>query len=520
MKPMRINFSGHSTSRMFFLLWCLILILLQVLIISERVHGEEGLAVRIHDLKKQLAHCGTDSACYQRLGDEIGKLTTKAFENCSDIECIERVKSMLLTDIDTSQPDRRPPTEEKTLEASTKPEVKRDGDGASQVPPKKSLAGKIKEIQMLSTSINERLLKAANQEPGVWAWPLQPEPSPAPRSPLPDCNWLNSTSLKILSLLEELHSAGSQMQTPNVHYASLLFCREVSIVFSGKGSVNREDDAHFKYHINGRTPACLLESFALAAASNNVLGFNWSLWSENCLISRKTTTAVANGKIVVGSKDGRMSWAAVDRFKVLDGPAIGMNATQLTHEIPYLPTRYAGLLKLPRVAFYSSAVGPAGTWRSPAVSDWPWAEFSPNVLVSALEKGHLVLRSKPSTYSGSETDPEPMTWFVKIIFKPLDPDLKGHDQVQAGGISLWGSKTSHGGVLIATGKNVFCEGHPVAKEGDPVLCFVHGLTRVSRDESTGVYIGDKTVAFAGAKADCGAKILDGSTSVVVHLGNP
>jgi len=105
---------------------------------------------------------------------------------------------------------------------------------------------------------------------------------------------------------------------------------------------------------------------------------------------------------------------------------------------------------------------------------------------------------------------------VIIDFAPPDPELQAPDPSNPGGIGLLGDRTTHGGFLLATGKKVFSDGHSVVKEGDPVLCPIHGLSKVSRDESSGVYIGDKSVAFEGGKAECGAELLSRNRLTLVR----
>jgi uncharacterized Zn-binding protein involved in type VI secretion len=162
---------------------------------------------------------------------------------------------------------------------------------------------------------------------------------------------------------------------------------------------------------------------------------------------------------------------------------------------------------LPRVAFYSSEGHEKG-FVFPRSTYWPPIDVTPQDLQRALERGHLTLKGKAAT--------EPFSGTVTIDLSPSGTGLQTKGESNPGGIGLWGDRTTHGGFILATGKEVFSDGHPVAREGDPVLCPIHGISKISRDESSGVYIGGRPVAFAGGKTDCGAKILSGSTVKLVR----
>lgn len=332
-----------------------------------------------------------------------------------------------------------------------------------------------------------------------WDWGTKAYHPPI-QSFLSNFSKINGINLKILSLMDELHTAGPEKQIPDCNpTVHITFCRKATVSFSGKGLIDRED-ARIKYKMTAKAPAILLVDFTVLATSIEIIGHGFTIISESPHITYPSTHVELRGDYTWFEERLKAT-----QFACFGGPVVtmaGMNSTTYP-SIPYTAT-----VDPPNVVFYSKK-GPiqGGIVRC---LDYHWLpiNLTRQALQEVFEKGRLTLRRKTETESLSGT--------VTIDFAPPDPELQAQGQSNPGGIGLWGDRTTHGGFLLATEKEVFSEGHPVAKEGDPVLCPIHGLSKVSRDESSGVYIGDKTVAFGGGKADCGAKILNGSTLTLVQ----
>jgi uncharacterized Zn-binding protein involved in type VI secretion len=311
----------------------------------------------------------------------------------------------------------------------------------------------------------------------------------------------NEISLKILRLMEELHTAGSDKQIPDcdqvVHIA---FCRKATVSFSGKGLIDR-DDARITYNMSAKTPAILQIDFTVFPKPLEVMGYGFMILSE---LSCPSTHVEFKGRLKDFEK-----WVQATQFELIMCPIVQIGGSKMVIE-PYFSVPFTAGVKSPQVSFYSSK-RPLPSYPSASTLDWlHWSPIYPTEqdLQKAFEKGQLILKRK--------TEKKSVTGTVIIDFEPPDPKLQASGQSNSGGIGLWGDRTTHGGFLLATEQEVFGDDHPVAKEGDPVLCPIHGLTKVSRDESSGVYIGDKTVALAGGKAECGAEILSKSTLVEVQ----
>jgi uncharacterized Zn-binding protein involved in type VI secretion/uncharacterized protein YgiM (DUF1202 family) len=311
----------------------------------------------------------------------------------------------------------------------------------------------------------------------------------------------NEISLKILSLMEELHTAGSDKQIPDCNQVvHLAFSRKATVSFSGKGLIDRED-ARIKYKMSAKAPAILQIDFTVFPTSTEIMGYGFLIMTD---VSCSSTHVEFKGVL----REDKGKWVNATQFEWRECPNVTMAGSKMVIE-PYSSVPYTTTVEPPKVTFYSNK-RPLPSYPSAYPFDRYWSRIrlTEQDLQKAFEKGHLTLRRKTKTESLSGT--------VTIDFAPPDPKLQASGPSNPEGIGLWGDRTTHGGFLLATEKGVFSDDHPVAKEGDPVLCPIHGLSKVSRDESSGVYIGDKTVAVSGGKADCGAKILSGSTMTIVQ----
>jgi uncharacterized Zn-binding protein involved in type VI secretion len=319
----------------------------------------------------------------------------------------------------------------------------------------------------------------------------------------------NKISLKILSLIEDLHIAGSEKQIPDCDSAvHLAFSRKATVSFSGKGMIDRED-ARIKYKMAAKGPAILQIDFVVFPTSNLVMSYGIYFMSEGSCSSNVEFNGVLRDSELLPDGGTREKWVNATQFEWRECPDVTMAGVKAVIE-PYSSIPYTATVEPPKVTFYSNK-RPLPSYPSAYPFDFQWSPIRLSIqdLQKAFETGRLTLRRKTEKKSLSGT--------VTIDFAPPDPELQASGPSNPEGVGLWGDRTTHGGFLLATEKDVFSDEHPIAKEGDPVLCPIHGLSKVSRDESSGVYIGDKTVAFEGGKADCGAKILSGSTLTEVQL---
>jgi uncharacterized Zn-binding protein involved in type VI secretion len=67
-----------------------------------------------------------------------------------------------------------------------------------------------------------------------------------------------------------------------------------------------------------------------------------------------------------------------------------------------------------------------------------------------------------------------------------------------------------GGYVLASGRNVFVNGKPVLREGDTVLSFIYGITKIMGGQSNKVFVGKRRVATVGDSTETGVKIVRGS----------
>lgn len=78
-------------------------------------------------------------------------------------------------------------------------------------------------------------------------------------------------------------------------------------------------------------------------------------------------------------------------------------------------------------------------------------------------------------------------------------------------IARVGDMTNHGGRIIEGSATVMCDGIPVARVGDKVVCGnpKHGVCTITTGSSTTLDEG-KQIATVGSKTSCGAEIILGS----------
>jgi len=81
---------------------------------------------------------------------------------------------------------------------------------------------------------------------------------------------------------------------------------------------------------------------------------------------------------------------------------------------------------------------------------------------------------------------------------------------EAGAIVLSGDCIDHGGYVVASDTGMTVNGKPVARIGDKVICYKHGITEIVESSRTELTVGKKPVARIGDKTKCGAKLLGGS----------
>lgn len=66
-----------------------------------------------------------------------------------------------------------------------------------------------------------------------------------------------------------------------------------------------------------------------------------------------------------------------------------------------------------------------------------------------------------------------------------------------------GDPISHGGLVIEASEDVFADDRAVARVGDKVLCYLHGVVKIVTGSST-VLVNGKAAAHDGSKCSCGA----------------
>jgi uncharacterized Zn-binding protein involved in type VI secretion len=494
-------------SKLYIWLWIIGCFFLDISWFSGPIYGDDLFADKIKILQKEMQHCGSDATCYKRISKQISTIINQEYLKCgTDEVCIQQVGEALMPEAMNSGSGTGPVKDNHKHDEPLKQNPHQQNMTKNMDPEKWS--DQCVEIQRLSGE----LIKLTATVPPVpsnftWDWGTKAY-HPTPQSSLCDCSKVNEMSLRIFSLMEELHTVGPERQIPDCDMgAKLTFCKKATVLFNGKGLIDRKD-SRIEYKMTGRAPAFQIIDFTVAVASNKIIGFGFALASESPFLTGASTHVEFRGDLTAfDSKDGDFKRVKATQSTIMTGPFVLFCAKSSTHDIPYIPTRYFASVHLPRVAFYSSEGHEKG-FVFPRSFYWPPIDVTPQDLQRAFEKGRLTLREKAAT--------GPLSGTVTIDFAPPDSKLQAQGQSNPGGIGLWGDRTTHGGFILATGKEVFSDGHPVAREGDPVLCPIHGFSKVSRDESSGVYIGGRPVAFAGGKTDCGAKILSGSTLKLVR----
>ena len=162
----------------------------------------------------------------------------------------------------------------------------------------------------------------------------------------------------------------------------------------------------------------------------------------------------------------------------------------------------------PHILFYSSmddvTLSPWAPYPHTKISD----NISPNELNEGIQKGEY---SKTITLNDPPGPALKTTLKFHLLFQSLICDEKGN----IGAMAVSGACIDHGGYILATDDLVYIDGKPVARVGDNVLCFRHGVTEIIGDKNVEVYSEKQRVARVGDKTKCGAVILGGSRNIYV-----
>lgn len=81
-------------------------------------------------------------------------------------------------------------------------------------------------------------------------------------------------------------------------------------------------------------------------------------------------------------------------------------------------------------------------------------------------------------------------------------------------VARLGDAISHGGTIVQGSPNFFCDGRPVARLGDTVICALHGPQKIV-SASGKVFANNRGVARIGDSISCGATIVTGSPKLQI-----
>lgn len=82
-------------------------------------------------------------------------------------------------------------------------------------------------------------------------------------------------------------------------------------------------------------------------------------------------------------------------------------------------------------------------------------------------------------------------------------------------LSRLNDTSSHGGLIISASPNSFCDGRPIARNGDILDCPSHGQQPITAI-TTRTRVNGRLVITVGATCPCGAVITSGSPTTNVE----
>jgi len=319
----------------------------------------------------------------------------------------------------------------------------------------------------------------------------------------------------------KIYSGETEVTFPGSSFViQIRFCTETVATIIDKGTAVSTDNLYnFKYNLKIPIKASWSTLYSLDIVNKKGYFFGYTLYSEKQTESaNKIEVSGLNGYKQIIKINGNKFKGPVDRHKVDLGGSIFIGQSKMKQfnifDISQYPTNIVkkySLNYIMPVIWYSSSAGdqleellgiPSPCYKT--VNDGVF--LSEKEISDALEKGIF-----KKTLVQATTDPgcidNKVT--IEIPFPVLGCDAK--KTAKKGAIALAGGCIDHGGFILATDDTFIVNGKPVARVGDKVFCFIHGVTEIITNDPNNVTSDTRKIARTGDKTKCGARIISGSS---------
>jgi uncharacterized Zn-binding protein involved in type VI secretion len=453
------NFSKSFSSFLNSPLTILISILLLSHNLSYAQYPEriEELTRKLEVVKKQLDACGSDMNCFQNKMKQLQQLTKEIQSLQNDLK---KNPEKLIDDIINNSPKE---TEFPTpFENITKPWAKHS---------------------VLTSTMSY---------------------------PVYDCKAISDTREEVENRIDEIYKKGVGLTGPGWTLV-LSHCKETNVKLTEHGKLKKPDSYSLDYKLQFIDRAVWLARYWLLVGDKQMKVLDKHSYTLGLADQNKRNTKVLShyGWIIDYSKDPPLQ-LPLDHYEILREGTSDVsvsNEQRYTSIFPLLIEDLKDTLKIGKVDEYWLTL-PYQTLRFTSANpelyvettvEIPHVTFTPEEMQGFFEQGKL----KKSYNAGGVTQE------IEIGYVPLGCD----DQPSSGkgAIVLAGDCIDHGGYVIANDKTtITANGKIVAKIGDKVLCFKHGLSEIIASNNNNVLSEKKQIARIGDKTKCGAKLLGGS----------
>lgn len=333
-----------------------------------------------------------------------------------------------------------------------------------------------------------------------------------------DCNEINRTREEVLDKVNEIYKEKKGLTGP-AWPLPLAHCKSTKVILRENGTLNEPEDHYLVYELEFTDNAVWLADYVLLIGDEHITYMDKHSYKLGLAKPHKRMSKVLSysGWIMDHSKDPPVQ-LPLDKYKIMEQKIIDIGVQVPSYKgytmiypgsISEDPSdkhktgvvkEYTLVLPYQIVRFYPASQPDLFI---DTYVDFIPEIFSPNEIQDFFKDGRLIM-----TFVSGEVTQE-----IEIGFPPLGCN----EQLSStkGAIILSGDCIDHGGYVIASSKNTIVNGRPVARVGDKVLCFTHGMTEIIPAGKNNVTSNKKQIARIGDKTKCGATLLGGSLNTFI-----
>lgn len=335
--------------------------------------------------------------------------------------------------------------------------------------------------------------------------------------PVTDAEKINDISDQIMGKMDLIYSGTTPLETDATSFiTSVKFCKKGTVTCEVEGAATNNDtyDLKYKMVINGEITWVADYVVDIIQKKGYLIAYTIDTHVSETEPIKVNFPKLSGTKMVM--RMGQIpTKGPIDKFKSL--PDVGLfqigpvdlknfDLTDVRNWPDEMVNTYELSLVPPSIFFYSSMddleLKPFIPYPVFKISE----AITPSEINQGIQKGEY---KKTIVVNDPPGDALKTTLTVHLLFQPLICNEKGNP----GAMAVSGACIDHGGYIMATEDKVFVNGKPVARVGDKVLCFRHGVTEIVGDKDVKVYSNKERVARVGDKTKCGAVITGGLVNI-------